>query len=217
MNDTHPGAGKTAGEAEPVLSIRAEQKQVTYERLLNAAKDLFESAGADEVTIDQIARRAGTNRTTFYLHFEDKAHIAFMIRVRYMQMDITHILRYLDKKKGVTKDDVKRWIKNRGKTFSKLKTVIELGTVSLNSKPELMQEFLLQTNAILAEGFRNFLGQFEAEEREYLQAELLMGAIMLNRYLYITVVQGLEFPLRKMNEVLVDYWFTLLSRKPGRK
>lgn len=204
-------------EDEPVLSIREEQKRVTYERLLNAAKELFETAGADEVTIDQIAKRAGTNRTTFYLHFEDKAHIAFKIRTRYMQLDMNHISRYLVNKKDISRDDISRWIKTRANTFRKLRTVIELGSESLNRKPELMQEFLIQTNEILATGFRDFLARFNAEEREYLQAELFLGAVLLNRYLYITVVQGLEFPLTKVPEVLVGFWYNLLSRKPTKK
>ena len=80
-----------------------------------------------------------------------------------------------------------------------------------------MQEFLIQTNEILAAGFKEFLDQFDTVEREYLQAELFLGAVLLNRYLYITVVQGLEFPPPKVPEVLVSYWYNLLSRKPGKK
>jgi AcrR family transcriptional regulator len=217
MNEKRSKEIKITADKAPRLSIREEQKQVTYERLLNAAKELFETAGADEVTIDQIAKRAGTNRTTFYLHFEDKAHIAFKIRVRYMQLDINHISRFLVNKKGVTRDDIRRWIKTRASTFRRLKTVIELGSESLNRKPELMQEFLVQTNEILATGFKDFLDQFDAAEREFLQAELFLDAVLLNRYLYITVVQGLEFPPVKVPEVLVEFWFNLLSRKPGKK
>jgi len=198
------------------MSIREEQKRVTYERLLNAAKELFETADADEVTIDQIAKRAGTNRTTFYLHFEDKAHIAFKIRTRYMQLDINHMSRFLVNKKGVTRDDIGRWIKTRASTFRRLKNVIELGSESLHRKPELMQEFLLQTNEILTTAFKDLLEQFDSAEREYLQAELFLGSVLLNRYLYITVVQGLEFPPAKIPEVLVDFWFKLLTRKPGK-
>lgn len=217
MNKKRRSTEKNTVEGEPVLSIREEQKRVTYERLLNAAKELFETAGADEITIDQIAKRAGTNRTTFYLHFEDKAHIAFKIRTRYQQLDIDHISRYLVNKKEISRDDISRWIKTRANTFRKLKTVIELGSESLNRKPELMQEFLIQTNEILATGFRDFLVRFDAEEREYIQAELFLGAILLNRYLYITVVQGLEFPPPKVPEVLVGFWYNLLSRKPAKK
>ena len=217
MNQKRRKEIKDVRDDEPMLSIREEQKRVTYERLLNAAKELFETAGADEVTIDQIAKRAGTNRTTFYLHFEDKSHIAFKIRTRYQELDINHISRFLLNKKGVTRNDISRWIKTRANTFHKLRTVIEIGSESLNRKPELMQEFLIQTNEILATGFKKFLDQFDAEERELIQAELFLGAVLLNRYLYITVVQGLEFPPSKVPEALVSYWYDLLSRKPGKR
>lgn len=198
------------------MSIREEQKQITYERLLNAAKELFETADADEVTIDQIAKRAGTNRTTFYLHFEDKAHIALKIRIRYTQLDIDHISRYLMNKKEITRKDISSWIKTRASTFRKLRTVIQLGTEALNRNPELMQEFLVQTSEIFTTGFKDFLDKFEPKEREALQSEFLLGGILLNRYLYITVVQGLEFPVSKVSDILVEFWYKLLSRKPGK-
>lgn len=198
----------------PRLSLREEQKRVTYERLLNAAKELFETSDANDVTIDQIAKRAGTNRTTFYLHFEDKAQIAFKIRVRYMRGDIEHITRYLTRRGGVTRDDIRKWIRNRTATIRKLKTVIQLGTEILNKKPELMQEFLIQTDEILKAGFAAYLDRFDPDERDRLGAELLLGAVLLNRYLYITVVQELEFPSRQTFDVLVDYWYRILTREP---
>src|SRR3990172_6720043 len=87
-------------------SLREELKQVTHERLLNAAKELLEKQGAESVTVDQIAKRAGTNRTTFYLHFEDKTDIAFKIRARYRSGDIQTISHYLSNPDGISRDDI---------------------------------------------------------------------------------------------------------------
>ena len=52
-------------------------KQSTRERLLRAAFDLFEERGYDGTTVDDIAERAGTGRTTFFRVFGSKEEVIF--------------------------------------------------------------------------------------------------------------------------------------------
>lgn len=193
-------------------SLRDEQKQITYERLLNAAKELFETTDAAAVTIDQIARRAGTNRTTFYLHFEDKADIAFKIRIRYMPGEIENIQHYLGDPGDISRDAIKRWIRKRTLLVRKLRTVIQLGTEIMNRKPELMQEFIAQMAHVLDTGFASHLDRRDADARERMRAEMQLAALTLNRYLYVTEVLDLEFPSRYTFEALVDLWYGILTR-----
>lgn len=197
-------------------SLRDEQKRVTYERLLNAARELFETTDAADVTIDQIARLAGTNRTTFYLHFEDKSHIAFKIRGSYTTGEIENIRRHLGDPDAITPEVIKRWIRNRVTMVRKLRTVIQLGTEIMNRKPELMQEFMTQTAKVLDEGFADYLARFDPETRERVRAEMLLASVTLNRYLYITVVQSLEFPSRHAFDALVELWSRILTPPESR-
>lgn len=57
------------------MSLRAAQKQMTRELFLTKALELFETKGYAATTIDDIATAAGSNRTTFYLHFASKAEV----------------------------------------------------------------------------------------------------------------------------------------------
>jgi len=65
-------------------------KQSTRERLVEAAFDLFAERGYDGTTVDDIAERAGTGRTTFFrvfgskeeVIFPDHEHVLEQIRVR---------------------------------------------------------------------------------------------------------------------------------------
>lgn len=57
------------------MSLRAAQKQMTYELFLTTALDLFGSKGYAATTIDDIATAAGSTRTTFYLHFSSKSEV----------------------------------------------------------------------------------------------------------------------------------------------
>ena len=47
------------------------------ERLRDAAFDLFSTQGFDATTVDDIARRAGVGRTTFFRHFRSKEDVVF--------------------------------------------------------------------------------------------------------------------------------------------
>jgi AcrR family transcriptional regulator len=54
--------------------LRLEQQAATRRRLLDAAHACFLEHGFYDTTVDAIARRAGTSRATFYLHFPGKSH-----------------------------------------------------------------------------------------------------------------------------------------------
>lgn len=57
------------------MSLRAAQKQMTRELFMSNALELFVTKGYAATTIDDIATAAGSNRTTFYLHFSTKAEV----------------------------------------------------------------------------------------------------------------------------------------------
>lgn len=49
----------------------------TRERLVSAAFQLFEEQGYDGTTVEEIAARAGTGRSTFFRHFPGKEDVVF--------------------------------------------------------------------------------------------------------------------------------------------
>jgi len=59
--------------AQPTL--QAARKAFARSHICNAARELFHSQGYSATTFDQIAKAAGTRRTTLYSHFRDKAEI----------------------------------------------------------------------------------------------------------------------------------------------
>lgn len=59
-------------DAAPPGSLRAEQKQLTRRRIVQAARACFLAQGVAETGFNEIARRAGVSRATVYLHFPGK-------------------------------------------------------------------------------------------------------------------------------------------------
>ena len=65
------------------MTARLESKKVLKENaLLEAAFDLFTNIGVNSTTIDEIAKKAGVAKGTFYLYFKDKYDILDMIVIR---------------------------------------------------------------------------------------------------------------------------------------
>jgi AcrR family transcriptional regulator len=59
-------------ETAPEPSLRAAHKELTRQRIREAAKALFHQSGVVSTTMDQIAAAAGVSRPTVYVHFRDK-------------------------------------------------------------------------------------------------------------------------------------------------
>lgn len=57
----------------------------TRDRLVTAAFELFEEQGFDGTTVEQIASRAGTGRTTFFRHFDGKEGVVFPAHDRVLE------------------------------------------------------------------------------------------------------------------------------------
>jgi AcrR family transcriptional regulator len=68
---------------------RAEQ---TRQRLLTAFWQVLFQHGLKNLAVEDITRQAQLNRTTFYLHFKDKYHIAEVAIGEKMQADLLHYL-----------------------------------------------------------------------------------------------------------------------------
>ena len=49
-----------------------QKKNEKYQKLIAAAFDLFENNGISAVSIDDIVKKAGVAKGTFYLYFKDK-------------------------------------------------------------------------------------------------------------------------------------------------
>lgn len=57
------------------MSVRSEQKEATRRRVLEAARELFETEGYEETTVRAIARRAGVSVGSVFTNFQSKLDI----------------------------------------------------------------------------------------------------------------------------------------------
>lgn len=64
-------------------TLQAARKAFARAHICNAARELFHTQGYGATTFEQIAKAAGTRRTTLYSHFRDKAEILEQIADEY--------------------------------------------------------------------------------------------------------------------------------------
>ena len=64
----------------PKLTMRDRHRAMTRDHIMAAALEAFAERGYVAVTIDDIVRRAGIGRATFYLHFDSKAAVLRELR-----------------------------------------------------------------------------------------------------------------------------------------
>ncbi len=76
-------ASRSINSEEPSKGARSRSADDTRAKLLVAASELFASKGYRQTTIDQIAKRAGVAKGTFFVHFAAKeAAVAALIRTQ---------------------------------------------------------------------------------------------------------------------------------------
>jgi len=64
----------------PKLTMRDRHRIMTRDEIMSAALEAFAERGYVATTIDDIVRRAGIGRATFYLHFDSKAAVLRELR-----------------------------------------------------------------------------------------------------------------------------------------
>ncbi len=67
------------------LKRRAERKEETRRRIVEAAVALHQSVGMARTTITEIAQRAGVGRLTVYRHFPDELALGLACSGRYWE------------------------------------------------------------------------------------------------------------------------------------
>jgi AcrR family transcriptional regulator len=86
------------------LGVRDDQKRATRERVLEAARDLFNDVGYDETTIRAIAERAGVSVGSVFTTFASKAEVlshVMIARLDELYAEFNRVLPYL---RGSTAD-----------------------------------------------------------------------------------------------------------------
>lgn len=176
----------------PRLSIREEQKLRTRDRLLDAAFEVFSVVGYRAATIDEIMKRAGANRATFYLHFSDKLDVAAGIGRR-SSMAVSDRFRQLDKMVAPSQADIRAWLENDLEQRRTQKVMVDIIHEASSADPRFGQEYLDYFVRIAERVMVNTVARWPEEQRPLARMKIVCLFTMLHRLEFHLLCQELDF------------------------
>jgi AcrR family transcriptional regulator len=192
--------------------LREAQRQLTRERLVDAAVALFGARGFRAVTIEQIAAEAGANRATFYLHFRNKEDVANAIGGR-LAPHIQSIFAALDALPDPTVEDVRAWlVQGLAEQTEERRNLLAVATEANVADPDLADDYLRFIDLFI-DAMPNYLARFSDAERPAARTRMLMQLVQLERLSYLLVVQRASAPLEPLLDALAESWWRLLTGK----
>lgn len=141
--------------------LRQAQRDLTRQRIKDAARDLFYRQHYDSTTMDEIAVAAGLRRSTIYLHYKDKEEILTDVIADYVPKAKLQLATLPGPHPSV--EQIKRWIRKVTKFVEKerapLSIILELRrdrayTETLEVLTSQLMEGLGQNNPRFAEAAR---------------------------------------------------------------
>ena len=190
--------------------LREAQRQLTRERLVDAAVALFGRRGFRAVTVEQIAAEAGANRATFYLHFRNKEDVANAIGDRLVP-NIQATFAALDAIKDPTVADVRAWLSGgMAEQTEERRNLLAVATEANVADPDLADDYL-RFIGMFIDAMPNYLARSSDADRPAARTRMLMQIVQFERLSYVMVVQRASAPLNPLLDALAESWQRLLT------
>lgn len=206
-----PPADATSSSGIRRSMARAEQKQQTKARLFDAAIELFRTLGYQETTVDQIVRKAGTSRPTFYAYFRDKFDLSNQIGDT-LAPQLIPVYALIDRIEAPTLADVRRWLDAMVEFRRENRVQIEAASSASLSDADTARHYVDILTRNTETYMPNYLARFRGAARDAARARLILMMLQTDRYLFITQVRDASFPLPNMLDVAAELWWNTLFR-----
>ena len=193
----------------PRQSLREVQKQVTRERLIEAAAEEFRSRGFNETTAENIASAAGASRATFYVYFRTKAEIVAEL-MRRSQSDVMEAYRRLDELADPDMASIVNWLddtimlwRERASDF----TTMEQALANDDMVTETWMTILGDTYKVMPKTFARYA---DPVQHERARLHLLTLQMALDRTMFFTILRERPLDMALLKEVLALQWLAFL-------
>jgi AcrR family transcriptional regulator len=195
-------------------TLRDEQRRQTRERLADAALELFEEVGYAAATTDAIARRAGANRATFYLHYAGKADVVLELMER-VHEEVVGIFATAGALEDPTREEVRAWLAGALGFWDRNRALVDANHQAMTVEPRGATRWWAGFEQMVDAMPRLWEG-LEGEERELERARVLTALVGLERLCWFLVLGQAPLDRERALDVLAEEWHALLHR-PQRK
>ncbi len=170
-------------------SLRSQQRDFTRACFINSALEVFEEVGFNDATIDMITRKAGANRSTFYLHFKDKVDL---ILASQEQLEPGAAVVYEPINNMIEPDyaQFRAWVDYMSGLWETNQKVYEAILHAQLAEPRFAKASYVQKFGFL----EHYLERFGGSEPEEAKVRLEMFLMQLEMYFFTTICAGAEKP-----------------------
>jgi AcrR family transcriptional regulator len=204
-------------ESTELLPIREQQRLITRQRIVDAARTVFEDRGYGEASMGDITKAAKINRSTIYLHFANKAEVFNDVYevVRKQQSARYWSLLNAALEEG-TESSVRNWLDNALTWWEDHARLLPAIHEAMASDLAVAARWKEQIDQLANElsGYLQTIPQAQRPERQ-LRVELLM--VQLDQLCFRCIVQKVFVLEREtLIDVVTGLWADALDLKKDR-
>jgi AcrR family transcriptional regulator len=171
-----------------IQSLRNQHKELTRNRLVSAAMELFAEFGYRATSVGDIAKAAGTTPTTFYRYFNGKSDLARLLQDQ-VNTEVGKTLRRLDEVKRPTRQAIREWIDQYGSMWHRMHFLCDAYWEATSTDPKLAAEVVPVTYK-LTDSMKMMSTFGGSEPRGKFQTRLVLMYLLMDRLLYLVNIQG---------------------------
>ena len=203
-----------------MATLRAAQKAMTRELLLEAALALFVEQGYANTTVDEIATKAGTTRVTFYAHFASRSELMRALIDERLNQELARTSstshgstarELVDVVRDGTRERIGEWLAETSRHWPVVEPILRAAREAAVIDRELstlVDQWLAEAIADIAEGLGE-AGRFDPDSRHY-RGVLAMTQFDFTAAHWPAPEWGIDRD--KMLALLTESWTDLLGR-----
>jgi AcrR family transcriptional regulator len=194
----------------PAVSLRAQLKQLTRERLVNSAIELFGDKGFRATSVAEIAAAAGTTSTTFYRYFATKSDMARALQ-EHIHIEMKSAIDVLDQMKRPTRAGVRDWVEQCWESWARLHVLCTAYWEATTTDPTLAAEAIPVVEKLAAS--LNIMSSFpQGRARKKFHSRLVLIFLLMDRLFFLVRIEGRsETATRLLDEFAEMLWEFLFA------
>lgn len=177
---------------------------------------LLRRHGFRAMSVEQIARAAGTTRTTFYQYFKSKGALIHFLQQAYIEPEMVAISRRLDQMmRRPSWRKLRNWVIEYARTWDRIHVFLEAYGDALLTDPAVATTAIPDTYRVTA-SMTGILSRFEGEQRARAHAKLVSLIVLVPQIRSLTWAQGEDARTSPLLDAFTDlFWDGFFAHLPA--
>jgi AcrR family transcriptional regulator len=199
-------------------SLREDHRQVTRNRILDAAAGVFAKRGYSGTSTADIVDAAGLSRGTFYLHFKNKAEVLIEVVTRSHFQPALELISHLGDLDPASPKQLEPWLGEFLELYDRTSLIVRAwmqgegkeGALLTPIHDQFMNTFVdTMTSRISA--LRSTAARKTKSNSDDLRLRALLMFVELERFCYYVCIRHADFDRVKGIRLLATMWYSVLA------